>query len=552
MNDIYAQNLPPEALGDPSAQAADPTVQLPVCQKILTADLSGDFSLPDYQPEIKRLLRISVSTLPPERYFAGDSMDLEGSLDYFALYMGNDNQLYCAPLSTEYHMTLPLSEERDRDRDRGRTAYGLSPLDGDLTCSCDISVDPVSGRVTAPRRLNIKSRVKADVKMYGTCALSPDTSKELSPASIERLTAKAETARLYRAVGTPLDLQDDMILSPSDGGDVRVICAEGQVMVGEALAGQGTVTCRGDVLLKLTLCPSEVGDGEEVLPTVTTRRIPFSQLIEVPGVTPECACCAHGACSELSVELEEGHLHTELSVIMEVLSQRNESSTYTKDLYSTRKETSCTYTEYPTRHAMGCFNGNFTLSDSLPLTELNIHPATRVVDVTAVAYPEDLSADPEKRRCILTGRCHVHAILFREGEYATTEMDFPFRYEKDGCLPEGFDDKWLLTYDGNIKVMTCRARMDGERIGVDAEIGVALRVSVNDTLTSLSSVTYGEDVTRNRGEYVICYPSSEDTLWSVAKRYHAPMTVLSAANSISVPESADAEGCLAGVDYLIV
>ena len=33
---------------------------LPICDKVITQDISGDFSLPDYQPEIKRLLRITA------------------------------------------------------------------------------------------------------------------------------------------------------------------------------------------------------------------------------------------------------------------------------------------------------------------------------------------------------------------------------------------------------------------------------------------------------------------------------------------------------------
>ena len=68
-------------------------VQLPVCDRTVTTDLSGEFSLPDYQPEIKRLLRIGASVLPPVRYAAGDNVEMGGSMDYFVLYMGNDNRL---------------------------------------------------------------------------------------------------------------------------------------------------------------------------------------------------------------------------------------------------------------------------------------------------------------------------------------------------------------------------------------------------------------------------------------------------------------------------
>ncbi len=544
MNDRYIQ--PAEG----AASAGQGTeLQLPVCRRALTTDLSGDFSLPDYQPEIKRLLRVIASVSPPERYVSGDSIDLDGALDYFVLYMGNDNGLYCAPLSTDYRMTLSLREERERDG--GRPTGAPSPLDGHLTCACDVSADPVTGRVTAPRRLNVKCRLTADVKVYGTCHLSAEGEGEMIPPSAERLTGTVETASLLHGLGEPLPLQDDMVLSPADGTEPRVVCAEGTVMVTEAVAGMNTVTCRGEVLLKLTLCPVDSAEGE-ALPVINTRKLPFSQTVELAGVTPDCAACAHGSCTELSVEVEEGQLHSELGVVLEVLTQKSALSTYTKDLYLTRRECVGRYAAYPIRRPLGCFNGNFTLSDSLPLSEAGIHPAARVVDVTATAFPEALTADPDKNRYILTGRCRVHLLLYRDGEYTSSEVEFPFRYEKESTVGNRIPGSEAPEFDGTVKAVTCRARMDGERLGIDAELAVALRMTAPDTLTALSSVVFGDEVTRRAGEYVICFPASDDTLWSVAKRYQSPLAALGAANGIPASDDPSGKDSLKDVNFLIV
>lgn len=550
MNDDYIMTPPSDRSREGAAESDG--IQLPICRRVLTTELSGDFSLPDYQPEIKRLLRIGVSVMPPERYVSGDSLELEGSLDYFALYMGNDHQLYCAPLTTEYRMNLPLSEERERERDHGRPIGAPSPLDGEITCSCDVTADPVTGRVTAPRRLSIKSRLKAAVNVYGTCRPAANTADEAANDAVERLPDTLEVAHLCRGVGETLSLQDDMILSPAENGDVRVICAEGQVMVHEASAGQGMVTCRGDVLLKLTLAPADTSEEEPSLPTVTTRKIPFSQVVEIPEVTPASTCCAHGSCAEMSIEVEEDRLHTELGVLLEVLAQKTLRTAYTKDLYSTRKKTDCAYVTYPVKKPLGCFNGNFTLSDSLSLTDAGIHPAARVIDVTATAFPEDLAVDTDRNRCVLSGRCRVQLLLYREGEYTTAELDLPFHYEKDGGLSSGATQAAAPAYDGCVRAMACRARLDGERIGIDAELAVALRMTDEDTLTTLATVDFGEDVTRRRGEYVICFPAADDTLWSVAKRYHAPIAALSAANALSLTDTPDHPDSLSGISYLIV
>ena len=535
---------------EPFAGVAPTGIQLPLCEKTVTTDTGGDFSLPDYQPEIKRLLRIGVSVLPPARYAGNGSMDLGGTIDYFVMYMGNDDQLYCAPLSSEYRFTVPAEGEAESG------TLGAEPT----VCTCDIVPETTSGRVTAPRRLNLRCRLKAKVKIYGEKSLDCADESMLTPGSVERLEGQREVGRLFWGMGDLLELQDDVILSPSDG-DLRVVCAEGQVMVTEATAGSHMVNCRGEVTVKLTVCPevkplapdssdtgsSNGGAGISPLPTVMLRKIPFAQAVEVEGVTPGCDCCAHGTCSELSVEVGEGQIHVDVGMILEVLAQRNELVKCTKDLYSTRTESVCKYVDYHPQKALKAQNGNFTLSDSVALSDAGIDPAARVADVIASASPEELIFD--KGRYILTGVCRAQLLLCKDSEYNGAELSLPFRYEMEA--PAGADATTVPAFDGCVTVVNCRARMDGERIGLDAELAVTLRVCASESMTALSGITFGSDIKRSRGEYVICFPAPTDTLWTVAKRYHAPLSVLSAANSLP-PSAPDSPESLKDVGYLIV
>ena len=522
------------------------SVQVPILERQLTTEVVGDFSLPDYQPEIKRLLRIGTNVLPPNRFAGSDGVELRGALDYYVLYMGHDNGVYCAPLTTEYTMQAePDAEGREIMAGAGEP----------MVCICDTMADSPVGRVTAPRRLNIRCRIKANVKLHGEYPLETDGEED---TTVEKLMETAEVGRTYWGLGETLPLQDDVILSPAEG-EQRVVCAEGKVMITEASPALGTVHCRGEVTLKLTLCPAETEEafasdvregGMPPMLTVMQRKIPFSQTVEMEGVTPACATTACAYCTDISVEVEEGHLHVEMGVITEARAQKNEKVPYVKDLYSTRRESVCHYATYPARTALRALNGNFTLSDSLPLTEVGITPAAKVMDVTASAEPEGLTADPAKGRCTLTGTCHCHLLLLRDGEYASADMDIPYRYE--------FDDQGLSSapaeprFDGMVTVVNCRARMDGERVGIDAELAVSIRTYGSAPLTVLTDVTFGEEVTRRRGEYVICFPAPSDTLWSVAKRYHAPMAALTAANNLPADESVNHTAMLEGVGYLIV
>lgn len=522
------------------------SVQVPILSRTVTTELTGDFSLPDYQPEIKRLLRIEPNILPPNRFAGSDGVEISGTLDYYVLYTGHDNGVYCAPLSTEYRMTAePNAEERGI----------MAEISEPLLCLCDATAETPTGRVTAPRRLQIRCPIQAAIKLYGEYRMrdadEPDSSSEM-------LLDEATVNRLYWVPGEPLTLQDDVILSPTDQ-EWRVVCAEGKVMITEATPVAGAINCRGEVTLKLTLCPTETEDefasdvteGHAAQPlTVTQRKVPFSQTIEAAGVTPDCSATASGFCTDISVEMEDGHAHVEMGIVTEARAQKNESISYVKDLFSTRRKSACRYMTSPTEAAVHALNGNFTLSDSLPLSEAGIDPAARIVDVTAMASPEALTVDTAKNRCHLSGTCACHLLLLREGEYTSADITLPFRYEFDGRL-EGASNV-PMSFDGCLAVVNCRARMDGERVGVDAEVAVSLRTYQSAPLTSLSDVDWGEEVTRRRGEYVICFPAPTDTVWSVAKRYHAPMAALTAANNLLAGRQADTRESLEGVGYLIV
>ena len=368
-----------EYMGDMAGRG---TVQLPYPARHVTAEVTGDFTLPDYQPEIKKLLRIGVNLLPPDPHRGGS--DLMGSMDYYVLYVGMDGGVYCAPLSTEYRLEA-----------NGEGAMtGLPEAMGEPTIYlCDLSSEVPVGRVVSPRRLHIRCKVKARVRAYGECPPGPWDGGEVD-STVETLTTEVPVGRLYQALGEPLTLGDDVILSPAEG-EMRVVCAEGQVMVTEAIPASGTVNCRGEVTVKLTLCPAETvgdmlaeltGDTEEKQPPrliILKRKIPFSQTLGMEGVTSACAATACGYCSEITVSMDDGRLHLDVGVVTEVRAQQNETVTCVADLYSTRREGACRYADYPAEVGQRALNGNFTLSDSLPLAEAGVDPAARVVDVTA-------------------------------------------------------------------------------------------------------------------------------------------------------------------------
>ena len=126
------------------------------------------------------------------------------------------------------------------------------------------------------------------------------------------------------------------------------------------------------------------------------------------------------------------------------------------------------------------------------------------------------------------------------------ELELPYRYEFSAVGDA------ITQYDATVDPVSCRARVDGERISLDAELAVCLATRGSDEVRVLSEARMGEAIKRTSAVCTVCYPARSDTLWSVAKKYHRTVDAVSAMNSLSDSVSADSVESLAGVAYLLV
>ena len=511
-------------------EAGSVRIQDLLCDRQSVTELSGDFSLPDYQPEIKRLLRIKATVSPPDKYIGAGNADFSGMIDYCILYAGNDGALYCVNESQEYQFSVPLEKTSDFDLGDG------------LTCDVDTAADMVVGRVAAPRKLSVKCRLRSRVQIRGTRIMEESISGG-EKSGIERLHGSAECARILVGQGEPLSLGDEIICESSDD-DLRVVSADGQVFVTEAVAGSGCVNCRGEVSLKL-LCAHEGMVGADSVKTFW-RRIPFSQSVSVDGTEVNCEACAHGICSDINVTVEDGRILCDLGIRLSARAVRNERIPYTRDIYSVNCECESRYLSKAFPVAGKCINGNFSLNPTLSLAEVGIREGLDVMDISA--SPAVTAMEFDKGKTVVTGKCRLHTILSGE-ELSAQEFEIPFRYETEGLLREG---EKLCDYHAAVDVITCRARLDGERIGVDAEMAVCLFAESEKEIRMLTDARFGDEIKRSDFTYTICYPSREDTLWSVAKCYHRPVATVFERNGLSGAPAADSPESLAGVSYLLV
>ncbi len=481
-------------------------IYLPLCTKTTTTELTSDFSMPDYQPEIRRLLRVRTTVTPPSSYVGAGRAEFAGAVHFHILYSGNDGALYSATTAENYEISAPIDRDSDVD------------FSDDILAFCDIEPEMTVGRVTAPRKLSLRCRLRAQIKAFGRHRFCERIVGEA--AGIERLMGESTCAWLTGRAGESFTLSDEITPEVKDG-ELRVISSDATVNVSETVPTEDGVGCRGEVTLRLLTCR----DGSDELPTVSLRRIPFSITVPTDDFNAETACRATGCCTDITAEVTaDGRVLCELAAAVTVEGQQNVPVVYTADLFSTERQNDATYTEYRFPRAERCVSGNFTQSIYEPLNAFGLDENCEIVDITATAAVENITC--ERGRRVIAGNTRIHLLTHMEEEYAGHEITLPFRYETDG------EEGELMLSSVEVTMTSGRARVEGGRLGVECEMAVSGRFCIEERLTALTEARFGEAVEKST-DMIIAFPGRDESRWGLAKRYHVAVDVIERLNASS-------------------
>lgn len=474
--------------------------RMPICDKTINTELSNDYTLPDYQAEIRKVLRVGVSVLPPTRYISGNSAELGGVVDYDLVYVGADGGIYSAPLSAEYSFTAPLDLSSDFDLGEG------------VVTVCKISDDTATARVSAPRRLSIKCRLQAHLKAYGVMVTDEACSGEVAPQSIERLSESCALTYPIALTGDMLELEAQL---PIAHDTMRIAGARGTAVVNECTMGDGYLDYKGELLLSLLVCQDDNTQAAEIM----QKKLPFSDRIESEEISSDCRSQAKMHVSDININVGETEILCTVNLIPELTAHKNTEISYTRDLYSTERESAVSYERYTLPHLIASEERSFSQSERIPLSETSISHGSRVVDMSCKPYVE--KAERDRGHHVISGNAKYSMILECDGEYSSYDLSLPFKYE---CTTP---DCEVAEYSTELQVLSTLGRIDGGNLCIDTEISLCTLLMGERAITTVSEASFGEEIRRTSSDIIICYPAPDDTAWSVAKRYAVPTSKIS-------------------------
>lgn len=493
---------------------------------------SGEYTLPDYQGEIRKILKVDTRILPSGKFAGGDRAEFAGVVSHTVIYSDAEGHLSAVNLDSDYEFSFPIDA-----------------ADG-CEFRADSTPDSVVCRLSGPRKLSLRTKIRSAVHVLTPKILCEELCGQASVGSVERRIESVNVMETHFPVSDDIILSDSETISGVSPEGLRVVYCTGDVLVRECKARDGSILCRGDVYLKCICTP----DGQ--LPFPVSKKIPFETDIAA-YIDESYEVLAYGRCSGVNVTVSADGgggavLTFDANATVECEMHRNASLPYVSDVFSTERACICEKKEISTNIFAGGGMGNFSIDGSALKSELGAEAASRIVD--CIGKIEIESVENRHGRAAVNGKCNVCMIFCdapdESGNAAmsSAEFSFPFRVDVDCKLPDG---DFICECHGD--VTNCRGRIDASSLIFDGEVAITVRATREETIRTVEKVEFSPEAYNDvRTGITIYYPSSGEDIWDVAKKYHVHPSSLAETNSLAGKDGDFSHISLDGAHNIII
>ncbi|MBE6541399.1 MAG: hypothetical protein E7672_03015 [Ruminococcaceae bacterium] len=459
-------------------------------ESVIGMDVTEDFLLPDYQPEVRRVIGVKSSVSIDGKYLSGDELEADGGVTYTLLYIGGDGAITQSSHTSSFTGHIPLGSDGD-DR------YSAS----DLIMSC--SADNVTCRVTAPRKITLSSKVR-----LGLMSQKPqNVSLNTDITSVRRKTEKFTTASLCELRQTG-EISGEI----REREGVEIIFAAGDICISDVRIDKNSsnkAVVKGEGYITVLMFDSDNGYFN------VKGRAPLEEEIILPDMAADATCRAAVFPSVVMIEVgvsDDGVVSWKMEYDLDIDVMKCTECEITTDAYLPESEEKLTMNGYSAYTPGGMINGRLTTSANMKIG----------ADSSYICSWGSGSIDRceiREGRMTLGGSAKISVVKSCDGDVTIDDVTIPIRYECEAMAgAENSDGALKRTKVG---VTDINVRKDGDTLGITAELALSAAVlSEKNTVCATQIEAISESASTSKKNMVRVYvPDVDETPWDVEKKF---------------------------------
>lgn len=465
--------------------------------------VDSEMILPDYCPDIARILKCKGDPKIVSKQIAGDMMTLEGTVSVQLLYVDEEGEIRF------YTQSLPFYHE-------------MQVPEGQLSACVAAKMEYCNCRAVNARKVELHGAVSMRVRLKKLEEIPVIV--HASGSGVELLKAEEEVTTLLSAAEKSLTVTDEIQIS---SGSIRTILRSSAVVQeGEYKAVTGKALVKGNLEISALYQNSE--GGFEPL----RAQIPFTQIMDLDGVDEQSICQLRFEVTSLELRTRTG-LDGECKNVMVsagITVQAEAVKTLALSMITDGYSTCC---------GLGIRRYGGNLQKLLAnIKETNLckkqwelgREIASVVDVWCDATSDRVQCDGN--RILVSGMLSV-SVLAKDADgvplYIEKAMDFTWEYTAQGAWGS-------LSCEPSVAVQSLSYSLTGDAaMEIRANLEITAPVYGTLPLNVISEMTVDEAVepTASPAPLVVYYARPGERIFDIARRYNTTCDAIQKANGLT-------------------
>lgn len=486
-----------------------------VLENSLEQSVEKDFVLPDYYPDIFRILKCSVIPRIVSHTVNDEKITIEIAVLVRVLYLSeNDKAIHSIEQKLNFAKTADLNGKCENPMIQAKA-------------QCDYA----NCRVVNRRRLDVRGSVTTYVKVTSEVKSQIVSDAFGGGIQLKKQIVNYPTKRLNAL--KRVTVIEELQLAPSKPSVSAIIDVDCSVIVGDKKIIAGKLITKGEA--EITMLYTCVDSSGEAGVESMKFNIPFSQIIDVDGIDETFDACVDiepGGC-EIIPKGEQGEkLECEINLLVSCRAVKYETCEIVKDAYSTQCQ---------------CQLKSCEGKIDLPPREINVQKTIEgeisyeegEIDRVYSCHGECLGISSRLKEdgtgfCVM-GNLKISILGCSKDKLPFfTQKEIPFEYQVQ--LPEDFS-KGEGDYQPAAEVISCSYYLAGEKaIQIKGDIKLGGRIMRQCSGELLSDIILDTNSPKEKSENFaikLCRVTKDDDIWEIAKRYSTCVSAIMEENELS-------------------
>ena len=487
----------------------------------LRCESVGEYSLPDYNGDVKKVLLVKADVYPAGKFVGDDTLEFSGAVGYEIVYVDGENNITHAEFSTDYDAAVRVNSENYLDSDIKTSVL-----------SCNM-------RLIGPRKLSVKCSLDNTVRISEKRVYSIDGDAFLNyePEFI------SESASIFTSefgTGEMREINEEILaVDGAIADEIEVLLTDITPCVDVVNKTGGTAELKGVLRVNALY-----RNGESELKT-TEAEIGFSEEVALDTAYEfdDLDVRVDMANKKVSVVPTEDGVSVTLSLnaTPKIYGRKNSSfelvaDSYLKERGSENEHSDFGYIEYACTS-----NDEVSFEYRSELGEGDLSGDFEIIYTDAFAKVEE--CDFADNSVKILGEIKFNAIACQVSEegvrtYTPIKITAPFSNNVNiNC------QKWgNMHTDCSVCARDAKMNVANGEVVATCDLAFAVNVYFDRSKRALvASYVTEEEYSHDDSLVSVYYPDASESLFGIAKKFHTSVGAIASANRLS--ESVFASSC---------